>query len=230
MQDVLRCHNIHKSYHDGRNVTPVLHDVSLSINAGEHVAILGSSGSGKSTLLHLLGGLDTPSSGEVHFKGKSLNSLSANALATLRNEEMGFIYQFHHLLGEFSALENVAMPLRIRGLSASAAQEKARAMLDEVGLSHRLDHLPAEMSGGERQRTAIARALVTEPSVVLADEPTGNLDDTTGDQIYKLLTALSEQKRTAFVVVTHDISLAKKMDRVLRIKDGRLVQSSAEEV
>lgn len=223
MQDVLLCRNIHKTYNEGSTSTPVLHDVSLSIKAGEHVAILGSSGSGKSTLLHILGGLDQPSSGEVEFKGHKLHTLSPNALAKLRNDEMGFIYQFHHLLGEFSALENVAMPLRIRGLSAKAAQEKAQVLLNEVGLSHRQAHLPSAMSGGERQRVAIARALVTEPSVVLADEPTGNLDDSTGEQIYQLLTSLSEKKKTAFVVVTHDIALASKMDRVLKIKDGQLV-------
>ncbi len=222
MQDVLICSNINKTYQDGSNATPVLHDVSLSIKAGEHVAILGSSGSGKSTLLHILGGLDKPSSGEVEFNGKSLGKLSGNALAKLRNDEMGFIYQFHHLLGEFTALENVAMPLRIRGRSIKEAHTKAKAMLEEVGLSHRTDHLPSTMSGGERQRVAIARALVTEPSVVLADEPTGNLDDSTGEQIYKLLTSLSEKKGTAFVVVTHDIALAAKMDRVLKIKNGRL--------
>tara|TARA_Y100000296_G_scaffold33491_1_gene38767 strand:+ start:586 stop:1296 length:711 start_codon:yes stop_codon:yes gene_type:complete len=226
MQDVLICSNINKTYQDGSNATPVLHDVSLSIKAGEHVAILGSSGSGKSTLLHILGGLDKPSSGEVEFNGKSLGKLSGNALAKLRNDEMGFIYQFHHLLGEFTALENVAMPLRIRGRSIKEAHTKAKAMLEEVGLSHRTDHLPSTMSGGERQRVAIARALVTEPSVVLADEPTGNLDDSTGEQIYKLLTSLSEKKGTAFVVVTHDIALAAKMDRVLKIKDGRLVREA----
>ena len=226
MQDVLFCRNINKTYQDGSNATPVLHDVSLSIKAGEHVAILGSSGSGKSTLLHILGGLDKPSSGEVEFNGKSLGQLSGNALAKLRNDEMGFIYQFHHLLGEFTALENVAMPLRIRGLSTKLAHGKAREMLDEVGLSNRVDHLPSTMSGGERQRVAIARALVTEPSVVLADEPTGNLDDSTGEQIYKLLTSLSDKKGTAFVVVTHDITLAGKMDRVLKIKDGRLASDT----
>lgn len=225
MQDVLLCRNIHKTYNEGSTATPVLHDVSLSIKAGEHVAILGSSGSGKSTLLHILGGLDQPSSGEVEFKGHKLHTLSPNAMAKLRNDEMGFIYQFHHLLGEFSALENVAMPLRIRGLSAKAAQEKAQVLLNEVGLSHRQAHLPSAMSGGERQRVAIARALVTEPSVVLADEPTGNLDDSTGEQIYQLLTSLSEKKKTAFVVVTHDIALASKMDRVLKIKDGQLVSN-----
>jgi lipoprotein-releasing system ATP-binding protein len=225
MQDVLLCRNIHKTYNEGSTATPVLHDVSLSIKAGEHVAILGSSGSGKSTLLHILGGLDKPTRGEVEFKGHKLHTLSPNELAKLRNDEMGFIYQFHHLLGEFSALENVAMPLRIRGLSAKAAQEKAQELLNEVGLSHRQAHLPSAMSGGERQRVAIARALVTEPSVVLADEPTGNLDDSTGEQIYQLLTSLSEKKKTAFVVVTHDIALASKMDRVLKIKDGQLVSN-----
>ncbi|WDT87757.1 lipoprotein-releasing ABC transporter ATP-binding protein LolD [Alteromonas sp. 009811495] len=225
MQDVLLCRNIHKTYNEGSTATPVLHDVSLSIKAGEHVAILGSSGSGKSTLLHILGGLDKPTRGEVEFKGHKLHTLSPNALAKLRNDEMGFIYQFHHLLGEFSALENVAMPLRIRGLSAKAAQEKAQVLLNEVGLSHRQARLPSAMSGGERQRVAIARALVTEPSVVLADEPTGNLDDSTGEQIYQLLTSLSEKKKTAFVVVTHDIALASKMDRVLKIKDGQLVSN-----
>jgi lipoprotein-releasing system ATP-binding protein len=225
MQDVLLCRNINKTYNEGSGATPVLHDVSLSIKAGEHVAILGSSGSGKSTLLHILGGLDTPSSGVVEFNGKALNRLSPNELATLRNDEMGFIYQFHHLLGEFSAVENVAMPLRIRGIGAKEAQESALSLLHEVGLSHRKDHLPSAMSGGERQRVAIARALVTEPSVVLADEPTGNLDDSTGEQIYQLLTSLSEKKKTAFVVVTHDIALANRMNRVLRIKDGKLVDA-----
>jgi lipoprotein-releasing system ATP-binding protein len=227
MQDVLLCRNIHKTYFDGTNKTQVLHDVSLAIKPGEHVAILGSSGSGKSTLLHILGGLDAPTSGEVEFNGNAIHSLNATKLAKLRNDEMGFIYQFHHLLGEFTALENVAMPLRIRGLSQKKAEDKAKEMLNEVGLSHRASHLPSAMSGGERQRVAIARALVTEPSVVLADEPTGNLDDTTGKQIYQLLTQLSEKKNTAFVVVTHDIALANQMDRVLRIKDGQLVQSDS---
>jgi lipoprotein-releasing system ATP-binding protein len=222
---VLVCRNISKTYNEGDAATPVLNDVSLSIKAGEHVAILGSSGSGKSTLLHILGGLDSPTSGVVEFNGKALNGLNSNALAKLRNDEMGFIYQFHHLLGEFSAQENVAMPLRIRGLSTKEANEKAGLLLDEVGLSHRKDHLPSAMSGGERQRVAIARALVTEPTVVLADEPTGNLDDSTGEQIYQLLKSLSEKKKTAFVVVTHDIALAKRMDRVLRIKDGELIDT-----
>ena len=223
MQDVLVCRNITKTYQEGSNITQVLNNVSLAVKAGEHVAILGSSGSGKSTLLHILGGLDTPSSGEVEFKGQSLMKLNTNALAKLRNDEIGFIYQFHHLLGEFSALENTAMPLRIRGLSARKAEQKAQAMLAQVGLEHRINHLPSELSGGERQRVAIARALITEPAIVLADEPTGNLDDSTGKSIYQLLSDLSEQIGTAFVVVTHDVALANKMDRVLKIKDGVLL-------
>ncbi|OJF67869.1 lipoprotein releasing system, ATP-binding protein [Alteromonas sp. V450] len=223
MQDVLVCRNITKTYQEGSNITQVLNNVSLAVKAGEHVAILGSSGSGKSTLLHILGGLDTPSSGEVEFKGQSLMKLNTNALAKLRNDEIGFIYQFHHLLGEFSALENTAMPLRIRGLSARKAEQKAQAMLAQVGLEHRINHLPSELSGGERQRVAIARALITEPAIVLADEPTGNLDDSTGKSIYQLLSDLSEEIGTAFVVVTHDVALANKMDRVLKIKDGVLL-------
>ena len=179
--------------------------------------------------MHLLGGLDSPTSGEVWFKGELLSSLSPNKLARLRNKEMGFIYQFHHLLGEFSALENVAMPLLIGGSSIAGANEKAKALLDDVGLSHRYHHLPGALSGGERQRVAIARALVCSPSVVLADEPTGNLDEKTGEQIYQLLQRLSEEKQTAFIVVTHDVSLANKMDRVLNIKDGELHSASEKE-
>ncbi len=208
MQDVLICRNINKTYQDGSNATPVLHDVSLSIKAGEHVAILGSSGSGKSTLLHILGGLDKPTSGDVQFNGKSLSQLSSNALAKLRNDEMGFIYQFHHLLGEFTALENVAMPLRIRGLSPKAAQAKARDMLEEVGLSHRIEHLPSAMSGGERQRVAIARALVTEPSVVLADEPTGNLDLGNANRLVDLFKQINDDFGQAFVIATHNPEVA----------------------
>ena len=229
MQNVLHCRNICKVYQEGDNRTPVLNNISFSIKPAEHVAILGSSGSGKSTLLHLLGGLDSPTSGEVWFKNEALSKLNSHQLAKLRNEEMGFIYQFHHLLGEFSALENVAMPLLIGGEEISTAQNKAKALLDDVGLSHRYDHLPSALSGGERQRVAIARALVASPSVVLADEPTGNLDEKTGEQIYQLLQRLSEQKNTAFIVVTHDISLANRMDRVLNIKDGELRTASEQE-
>lgn len=222
MQDILVCNDLTKTYYDGNNETHVLNGVSFSLKAGEQVAIVGSSGSGKSTLLHLLGGLDSPTSGEVWFHQQCLHQLSARQLAALRNQQMGFIYQFHHLLAEFSALENVAMPLLIGGKSASMATQSAKALLEQVGLSHRLDHQPAALSGGERQRVAIARALVTKPSLVLADEPTGNLDHKTGEQIYALLTQLSQQHGTSFVVVTHDMALAKKMDRIMTIQDGQI--------
>lgn len=229
MQDVLTCRNISKTYHDGNNQTPVLKDVSLSIKPSEHVAILGSSGSGKSTLLHLLGGLDSPSEGDVLFKGQSLYSLSSNALAELRNRDIGFIYQFHHLLAEFSALENVMMPLLIRKEQAAVARAAGLSLLEQVGLAHRAEHLPSALSGGERQRVAIARALVTKPSVVLADEPTGNLDFETGQQVYALLKSLSDSHDTSFVVVTHDRELANQLDRTLFIKNGRLIADRAEE-
>ncbi len=229
MQDVLTCRNISKTYHDGNNQTPVLNDVSLSIKPSEHVAILGSSGSGKSTLLHLLGGLDSPSEGDVLFKGQSLYSLSSNALADLRNRDIGFIYQFHHLLAEFSALENVMMPLLIRKEQPAVARAAGLSLLEQVGLAHRAEHLPSALSGGERQRVAIARALVTKPSVVLADEPTGNLDFETGQQVYALLKSLSDSHDTSFVVVTHDRELANQLDRTLFIKNGRLIADRAEE-
>lgn len=229
MQDVLTCRNISKTYHDGNNQTPVLKDVSLSIKPSEHVAILGSSGSGKSTLLHLLGGLDSPSEGDVLFKGQSLYSLSSNALADLRNRDIGFIYQFHHLLAEFSALENVMMPLLIRKEQPAVARAAGLSLLEQVGLAHRAEHLPSALSGGERQRVAIARALVTKPSVVLADEPTGNLDFETGQQVYALLKSLSDSHDTSFVVVTHDRELANQLDRTLFIKNGRLIADRAEE-
>ncbi len=222
MQDVLHCHKVSKTYADGETTTPVLHHVSLSVKPGEQVAILGSPGSGKSTLLHILAGLDKPSEGDVFFQDKKITALNSAQLAALRNQEMGFIYQFHHLLGEFTALENVAMPLRIGGESAARASQKAQVLLEEVGLAHRMAHLPHALSGGERQRVAIARALVNDPAVVLADEPTGNLDDSTGEQVYQLIEKLSRDKQTAFVVVTHDTALASRMDRILRIKDGIL--------
>ncbi|RDV27445.1 lipoprotein-releasing ABC transporter ATP-binding protein LolD [Alteromonas aestuariivivens] len=222
MEQLLACRHISKHYHDGENNTQVLNDVSFSVSPGEQVAILGSSGSGKSTLLHILGGLDKPSQGEVEFQGQSLFGMKASELSRLRNRHMGFIYQFHHLLAEFSALENVAMPLLIGGMKESEAITQAKSMLEHVGLQHRLSHKPSELSGGERQRVAIARALVTRPSVVLADEPTGNLDHKTGLQVYNLLKSLSEQLNTSFVVVTHDNALADKMDRVLTLQDGQL--------
>lgn len=222
MEALLACRGITKIYHDGQTDTPVLSDVSLSVNPSEHVAILGSSGSGKSTLLHILGGLDKPTEGEVWFEGKSITSMKPTQLAALRNQKIGFIYQFHHLLPEFTALENAAMPLLIGGESPSQANKQAKEMLERVGLSHRMQHKPSALSGGERQRVAIARALVNRPALVLADEPTGNLDNKTGEQIYQLLTSLSEDLGTSFVVVTHDNSLAARMNRILRIKDGVL--------
>jgi len=222
MTSILTARQISKSYTDGANVTPVLHQVSLDVKAGDMLAIVGSSGSGKSTLLHILGTLDQPDSGELTLLGKAVAKLSANAKAKLRNEKLGFIYQFHHLLMDFTALENVAMPLLIRGESNATAEQKAAAMLTRVGLAHRISHRPAELSGGERQRVAIARALVGEPALVLADEPTGNLDHQTAESIYKLLRELNRELKTSFIVVTHDLTLAKKLDQQYWMLDGHL--------
>lgn len=222
MEAVIACQGIVKSYREETTTTNVLTNISFTVNAGEQVAILGSSGSGKSTLLHILGGLDTPDEGEVLIKGQALHALSSKQLAALRNRDIGFIYQFHHLLPEFTAVENVAMPLLINGTSHKQAQAEATHRLEQVGLAHRLDHKPAALSGGERQRVAIARALVNNPAIVLADEPTGNLDHRTGDQVYALLRQLSEEQGTSFIVVTHDRSLAAQMDRTLTIMDGKL--------
>lgn len=222
MSSILTARQISKSYRDGANVTPVLHQVSLDVKAGDMLAIVGSSGSGKSTLLHILGTLDQPDSGELTLLGNAVAKLSANAKAKLRNEKLGFIYQFHHLLMDFTALENVAMPLLIRGESNATAEQKAAAMLTRVGLAHRISHRPAELSGGERQRVAIARALVGEPALVLADEPTGNLDHQTAESIYKLLRELNRELKTSFIVVTHDLTLAKKLDQQYWMLDGHL--------
>jgi lipoprotein-releasing system ATP-binding protein len=222
MSNVLLAEQICKSYRDGQQVTEVLHGVNLCINRGDMLAIVGSSGSGKSTLLHILGTLDKPDSGTLNMLGKNVASLSSAQKARLRNEQLGFIYQFHHLLMDFTALENVAMPLLIRGLSAATAQQRAAAMLQRVGLTHRVSHRPAELSGGERQRVAIARALVAEPALVLADEPTGNLDQHTAEQIYQLLRSLNQELGTSFIVVTHDLALASRLDRHLHMRDGHL--------
>ncbi|GIU15321.1 lipoprotein-releasing ABC transporter ATP-binding protein LolD [Shewanella sp. MBTL60-007] len=222
---LLQVSHVSKRYQEGSVDTQVLNDVDLQVFKGEQLAIVGSSGSGKSTLLHIMGTLDSPSSGSVTMLGEDLYKLSSQRQAQVRNEHLGFIYQFHHLLPEFTALENVSMPALIQGQRRKQVEAKAKSLLERVGLGHRLSHTPAEMSGGERQRVAIARALINDPKLVLADEPTGNLDANSGEAVYELITELAAQLGTAFVVVTHDQSLAARMDRQLHMKDGRLVQA-----
>ena len=216
--------NLTQTFDEGNNRVEVFQNVNIQVHCGERLAIVGASGSGKSTLLYMMGGLDKIKSGKVLIDGQDISHLSAKKLGMLRNKTLGFVYQFHHLLAEFSALENVAMPLLIRGESVANAQEKSAYLLKQVGLEHRLKHQPGELSGGERQRAAIARALVTQPQCLLADEPTGNLDNKNSQQIYDLLMKLNEEMNISLVLVTHDEHLTSKMDRVLVLSDGCLCE------
>ena len=224
---LLSCQNITKFYQEGTQQTEVLKQVSFSMQPSELVAIVGSSGSGKSTLLHTLGGLDQPSNGEVFIKGQSLQQMTPNALAKLRNQYLGFVYQFHHLMADFTALENVMMPMLIGQQNKTEAQDRAEQILSAVGLQHRISHRPSALSGGERQRVAIARALVNNPALVLADEPTGNLDHKTTESIFELIQQLNQEKKIAFLLVTHDLSLAEKLNRRLIMQDGVLREENA---
>lgn len=224
---VLEAVGLSKRFEEGANVLQVLRDVNLQVARGERLAIIGSSGSGKTTLLQLLGGLDTPSAGTVRVDGQDMSGLSDARRGSLRNRAIGFVYQFHHLLPEFTALENVAMPLLIRRVPLSQARDQAAGLLGQVGLGERLTHKPGQLSGGERQRAAVARALITRPSVVLADEPTGNLDGANGKRVFDLMLSLNEQTGTSLVVVTHDMEIARRMSRVLSLQDGVLAPQVA---
>ena len=229
-EDVIRAESLAKTYAEGKMHTPVFDGLELSVRAGETVAIVGASGAGKSTLLHLLGGLDTPTSGEVYVTGHKMSALSDGARGQLRNRALGFIYQFHHLLPEFTALENVMMPVLLGGADVAAATQRAKALLEQVGLGHRIEHKPSELSGGERQRAAVARALVNQPACVLGDEPTGNLDEKTAATVFELMLELNHAQKTSLVLVTHDRRLARKLDRVLELHEGKLRELAASQV
>ena len=219
---VIQAEALAKTYAEGKMHTPVFDGLELAVHAGETVAIVGASGAGKSTLLHLLGGLDTPTSGEVYVTGQKMSALSDGARGQLRNRALGFIYQFHHLLPEFTALENVMMPVLLGGADVAIATQRAKALLGQVGLGHRIEHKPGELSGGERQRAAVARALVNQPACVLGDEPTGNLDEKTAATVFELMLELNRAQKTSLVLVTHDRRLASRLDRVLELHEGRL--------
>ena len=224
MNNIIRCEDVNYHYEDGGRTTLILSALNLQVNAGESIAILGQSGCGKSTLLNLLGGMDKANNGKIIINNTDISALDENSITKLRAKNLGFVYQFHHLLKDFTALKNVAMPLLIQGINSKVATQKATSLLHAVGLSHRIDHLPGELSGGERQRVAIARALITQPSCLLADEPTGNLDANNANEVLDLMIALNQQQNSALVIATHDEKIASKMQKILILKNGNLSQ------